>query len=144
MCYEFHYSGIPLNGHPWWEAALSITTIHLGPHYIEIVLIKPLICGHPSIYNGRNFLVPTAAIIEGFNCIYRIYSNRSHTPNSSHPQIVAECMCKVDWVGVVTIAMACARLLGQKPWQKTALACFYCSVVVSLTIISWLFEVQSW
>ena len=30
-------------------AALSIMATHLGLHSIEIVLIKHLICGHPSI-----------------------------------------------------------------------------------------------
>ena len=36
-----------------------------------------------------------------------------------------------------------AYLFRPKPWQKTALACFYCSVGASLTIVSQLLEVQS-
>ena len=32
-----------------WPPSLYIMATHLGPHCIEIVLIKPLICGHPSI-----------------------------------------------------------------------------------------------
>ena len=49
-----------MSGHP------SIMATHLGPHCIEIVLIKPLICGHPSIMDES--LVPMVAIIEGFHC----------------------------------------------------------------------------
>ena len=37
------------NGHPWWVATLHIMVTHLWPNCIEIGLIKPLICGHPSI-----------------------------------------------------------------------------------------------
>ena len=43
------YSGTPLNGHPRWAATLSIMATHCGPPSIEIVLMKLLIWGHPSI-----------------------------------------------------------------------------------------------
>ena len=45
---------------------------------------------------------------------YRIYSNRSHTPNSSRPWIVAERMCELDQVGVVIIASGTRSLVRGK------------------------------
>ena len=51
--------------------------------------------------------------------IYRIYSNRSCTPNSSHTwssvkEIVAACMRDVDQVGVVTITSGTCSLIQGK------------------------------
>ena len=56
---------------------------HLGPHCIEIVLIKPLICGHPFIM-AKMCLVPMVAIIEGFHCIFETERGTSAPPLHLH------------------------------------------------------------
>ena len=63
-----HPHGVQIIVEPLLMATLSIMATHLGPHSIEIVLIKPLICGHPS--KMAKIFGPTGGHYRGFHCNY--------------------------------------------------------------------------
>ena len=70
---------------------------------------------------SKSLHLPKAPVQYAWRAVYHIYSNRSRTPNSSHPWIVAACMCDVDYMGVVTIASGPRLLIQCKTMAEDSL-----------------------